>query len=164
VVYGTGGPASSIGFAESLPLGSVRLTERFFHHDPPSAPERRALSEHLHTALARLPPAPEEATVVGLAATVTTAYLAVHGLSAEAVESAQGKWLHASEVDALADKLLSLTQSQRSALPGVDPRRAGVLPAGVALLAALMHRLGAPRVRVSDRGLRWGLLRDRFGT
>jgi len=47
-------------------------------------------------------------------------------------------------------------------LPGMQPKRADVLPAGALLFETALAHLGAPGARVSDRGLRWGVLLDRW--
>ena len=41
---------------------------------------------------------------------------------------------------------------------GLDPRRADVILAGGLILRGIAQRSGAGEVRVSDRGIRWGLL------
>ncbi len=46
---------------------------------------------------------------------------------------------------------------------GIQPKRADVIPAGALVLEHALAALGAPSCTVSDRGLRWGLLVDRFG-
>jgi exopolyphosphatase/guanosine-5'-triphosphate,3'-diphosphate pyrophosphatase len=46
----------------------------------------------------------------------------------------------------------------------MEPKRADVIVAGCAIVAAAMRALGFERLTVSDRGVRWGLVYDRFGT
>jgi exopolyphosphatase/guanosine-5'-triphosphate,3'-diphosphate pyrophosphatase len=45
----------------------------------------------------------------------------------------------------------------------MEPRRADVILAGCAILCEALPLLGFDRLTVSDRGVRWGLLHDRFG-
>jgi exopolyphosphatase/guanosine-5'-triphosphate,3'-diphosphate pyrophosphatase len=40
---------------------------------------------------------------------------------------------------------------------GVHPGRADVIVAGGIVVLAVLRRLGATAMRISDRGLRWGL-------
>src|SRR5437667_9984878 len=54
----------------SLPIGSVRLTERILKHDPPSDGEKAELARVVDEQLAGAPP--PRGTVVGIAGTVTT--------------------------------------------------------------------------------------------
>lgn len=60
-----------------------------------------------------------------------------------------------------ARRLWPLTLAERRALP-IEADRAEILPAGLACLAAALERLGARRARVSGRGLRYGMARQRL--
>jgi exopolyphosphatase / guanosine-5'-triphosphate,3'-diphosphate pyrophosphatase len=44
----------------------------------------------------------------------------------------------------------------------MQPKRADVLPAGALLFETALAHLGVAGARVSDRGLRWGVLLDRW--
>jgi exopolyphosphatase/guanosine-5'-triphosphate,3'-diphosphate pyrophosphatase len=46
---------------------------------------------------------------------------------------------------------------------GLQPKRAEVILAGACVVRTVMQLLGAERLSVSDRGLRHGLLLERFG-
>jgi exopolyphosphatase/guanosine-5'-triphosphate,3'-diphosphate pyrophosphatase len=45
----------------------------------------------------------------------------------------------------------------------MEPKRADVIVAGGVIVAEAMELAGFDRLTVSDRGVRWGLLHDRFG-
>ena len=66
-------------------------------------------------------------------------------------------------VEALLARMAALPLAERRCVPGFLPERADVIVAGAAIAAAVMARLGAPALRVTARGLRHGLLLDRFG-
>ena len=51
----------------------------------------------------------------------------------------------------------------RARLPGMEPKRADVIVAGALVVLAAMDLGGFDELTVSDRGVRWGLLHDRFG-
>ena len=53
--------------------------------------------------------------------------------------------------------------AERRAIPGLQPKRADVILAGACVVRTVMDALGADRLTVSDRGLRHGLLGERFG-
>lgn len=156
--------AGAITFRRSFDVGSVRLTERFVTEDPPSAPERATLSAHLDATFAALPPAPEAARLVGVAGTVTTLCAVARKIDPYDAAKVHGAALSAAELAATVELLWSLPLAQRRALPGLQPKRADVIPAGALILDAAARRLRATEVLVSDRGLRWGLLADRFGS
>ncbi len=56
--------------------------------------------------------------------------------------------------------LCSLSLEERRKIPGLNPARADIIIAGAAILQTLMENLGVRSVRVTDRGLRDGLLVD----
>lgn len=160
VVFGRG---QELSHRRSIDVGSVRLTERFVRSDPPSKAEREALEAHLFRAFAELPAPPAGFRLVGIAGTVTTLY-AVH----RAIEPYDGARVHGQvmtkdEVREVTDRLYALPLATRRTLPGLQPKRADVIPAGGSILLCAMERLCAERCIVSDRGLRWGLLFHRFG-
>ena len=55
-------------------------------------------------------------------------------------------------------RLLASTQAERERFVGLDPRRADVILAGAVILRRIADAAGVRAVRVSDRGIRWGLL------
>jgi exopolyphosphatase/guanosine-5'-triphosphate,3'-diphosphate pyrophosphatase len=56
--------------------------------------------------------------------------------------------------------LCSLPLEERRNVPGLNPSRADIVIGGAAILDTLMNELGVAELRVSDRGLRDGLLVD----
>ena len=55
--FAVGSAGEPPSFVRSLDVGVVRLTERFFHHDPPEAAEVAALTGHVAAAIADAVPA-----------------------------------------------------------------------------------------------------------
>jgi exopolyphosphatase/guanosine-5'-triphosphate,3'-diphosphate pyrophosphatase len=152
-----------VAFRHSFDVGAVRMTERFVHADPVSAAERAAVEAHLRATFAALPPTPAGAQLVGVAGTVTTLYTVQHRIDPYDAARVQGGTLTLPELEALADTLCRLPLAERRVLPGLQPKRADVIPAGALILVEAVRALGLTRCRVSDRGLRWGLLAHRFG-
>ncbi|MBN2449048.1 MAG: hypothetical protein JXR77_01585, partial [Lentisphaeria bacterium] len=54
--------------------------------------------------------------------------------------------------------LTGMTAAERARLPGMMPGREGVLPAGLLILCVFLRLVGSSRMRVSTRGLRYGLV------
>lgn len=158
-----GDAAGAVRFRRSFDVGSVRLTERLLRGDPPGADELTALRTLLAQTFNAVP-APDAGTrlvaVAGTATTVLAVARAVEPYDAGRVHGAQ---LALTEVEAVAARLAALPLAQRRALPGLQPKRADVIVAGALVLLQAMRALGVAEVTVSDRGLRWGLLADRFG-
>ena len=55
------------------------------------------------------------------------------------------------------------TLDARRTIVGLQPKRADVILAGACIVRTVMEMLGQHAVTVSDRGLRHGLLGERFG-
>ena len=83
----------------SLQLGSVRLTERSIHSDPPSASEADLLRASVDQALGKLGWNYRPARMVGIAGTVTT--LCAIALGGYSPESVHGHLLGAAEISHL---------------------------------------------------------------
>ncbi|CAM3098551.1 Ppx/GppA family phosphatase [Corallococcus sp. ZKHCc1 1396] len=159
-----GNDAGTVAFRHSFDVGAVRLTERFVRTDPLSSDERGAIEAHLRDTFSALPPPPPAAMLVGVAGTVTTLYAVEHAMATYDAERVHGGTLSRGQLDALTDRLCALPLEARRALPGIQPKRADVIPAGALILREAVKALGLDACRVSDRGLRWGLLVHRFGS
>lgn len=158
-----GNSAGHVDFRHSFDVGSVRLTERFVRTDPLSAEERTRLSSFLKETFAALPPPPPAAELVGVAGTVTTLFAVQNRVDPYDSAIVHGGTLTRAELEKLVDRLCGLPLAERRALPGLQPKRADVIPAGALILLEALRALGLDRCRVSDRGLRWGLMAHRFG-
>ena len=74
----------------------------------------------------------------------------------------QGAILTAAEVERQIALYAGLASEARRAIPGLQPGRADVILAGACIVRTLMAKLAQERLAVSDRGLRHGVLIDRF--
>jgi len=142
----------------SLQLGSVRLTERIIHHDPPPASEVETLHTVVDNALRQLDWNYRPARMVGTAGTVTTLCAIALGLERYSPELVHGYRLGATKISRLIELLGSMALEQRKQLPGMEPGRADVLFAGAVILERVMNYFGCGEIIVSDQGVRWGLL------
>jgi exopolyphosphatase / guanosine-5'-triphosphate,3'-diphosphate pyrophosphatase len=158
VLAGPGGPIAAV----SLRLGVVPLAERYPFPGRVDPTRYARLTDEVKAQLAReLPAAIRDtrgARLVGTAGTVTT--LAALDLGLEHYEAArvQGHRLSRRAVAELLGRLGALTVAERAALPCLEPGRADLIVAGVAIVAETMACLQASELIVSDHGLREGLL------
>jgi exopolyphosphatase/guanosine-5'-triphosphate,3'-diphosphate pyrophosphatase len=142
--------------AVSVPIGAVRLRERHLRHDPPTAEDRAALDADIAGHLRELD-LPRGAIVVGTAGTATTMASVALQLPAYDPDAITGLRLEPVRIRALLDDLMARTIEERRGLPGMVIERADVLPAGIAIFAAIVARVGAPALIACDRGIRWGI-------
>ncbi len=105
--------------------------------------------------------ASEEYALVGVGGTVTNLGSMDQG-GKYGPEPLHGHLLTADQLGRHIELLASSTVAQREQIPGLDPRRADIILGGAILLSHAMARLSAPSIAISTRGLRWGLVYDRF--
>jgi exopolyphosphatase / guanosine-5'-triphosphate,3'-diphosphate pyrophosphatase len=153
--------ADDIEGVVSLPIGSVRLTERLLHQDPPGDDEKAALVEAIDAELQKAP-APR-GTVVGIAGTVTTLAAMSLGITKYDAERVHGLTLSYNVLQSITKMLGETPLADRRRAPGLDPKRADVIYAGAVILERVLARAGADSLLVSDRGIRWGLVYEAAG-
>jgi exopolyphosphatase/guanosine-5'-triphosphate,3'-diphosphate pyrophosphatase len=160
-IYGNN--AGRVDFRHSFDVGSVRMTERHIKSDPPSPQEREHVAAFLRQTFSALPPPPPAAQLVGVAGTVTTIYSVHHRIDPYDAARVHGGTLTRTQLEQVVDTLCTLPLAERRHLPGLQPKRADVIPAGALILLEALRALKLDQCRVSDRGLRWGLMAHRFG-
>jgi len=147
----------------STGLGVVKLTEQYLVSDPPTVGELRRVKEVVGTRIDRLRlelPGREEAQFVGTAGTVTTLAAIDLALVIYDRQKVQGHCLGLARVRELLERLAQLPLRERREVPGLEAGRADIILAGAIILAVSMERLGYDELRVSDDGLREGILLD----
>ena len=152
----------------SFQMGAVRLTERAAPGDPPGVADIRRMEEMARATLSdvaaiRASGALAGARLVAVAGTVTTLAAVAQALPAYDALRVHGSTMGRDELSGLVVRLAALTTAERARLPGMEPKRADVIVAGGILVVAAMELGGFEDLVVSDRGVRWGLLHDRFG-
>jgi len=152
--------AGKVASAVSVKIGAVRLAERHCKHDPATADELRALEADIDRTLARLE-LPRGVPIVGTAGTATTMAAVKLALAAYDPDAVTGLRISPDSVRELYATLARATTAERKAMAGIEPQRADVIAAGIAIYARAMERTGAPVMIACDRGIRWGLVFER---
>jgi exopolyphosphatase/guanosine-5'-triphosphate,3'-diphosphate pyrophosphatase len=146
--------------ATSMPIGSVRLTERLLKTDPPDEAQIARLEGAIDGAFVR-EALPGRCTFIAVAGTATTLLQVIRGKSQSADELEGGR-IKVHDLDALVKKLAAMPLADRYALPGMVAGRAPYLLAGGTILLRVVKRTLSTEIIVSGHGVRWGLLYDRF--
>lgn len=154
--------------AESLDIGSVRLTERFLHSDPVGEAECAsmvtAIDQQLTFLRKRFNDASPGLALVGIAGTFTTLAAVEKQLKRYSHSAVHGARLTLNEVRRQMRLFQSKTIAERKQIPGLEPKRADVILAGTYLIERIMASFGAEGIMVSDQGVRYGLLHERLAT
>jgi len=144
----------------SMDIGSRRLTERFFHHDPVTDEEfsafRGFIRQHITSNLSEIP----EGKYLGIGVGGTASTLAqIH----TSLSNFDPQKIHLTEIDRdrlnhLASEFRSKTIRQRCQIIGLNPKRADVILAGSAILVESLELLQLRRMIVSLRDILFGVL------
>lgn len=146
----------------SVNLGAVKLTEGFLRSDPVSVTQLGDANGAAAEQFAQVKVTQDaDALLVGVGGTLTNLAAMQLGRLPEADEL-NGVRLSSETLSILTNRLANATIEERKTIPGLDPRRADIILAGAILLSQALAHLGASEVAVSTRGLRWGVLFDRF--
>ncbi|MEV7196772.1 Ppx/GppA phosphatase family protein [Streptomyces sp. NPDC093510] len=155
--------------ARSVDVGCVRMTERHLVRDgvvtdPPAPEQLDAIRADVEAALdlaERTVPLKEARTLVGLAGSVTTVAAIALGLDTYDSRAIHHARISYEQVSTIVDRLTHATHDERAAIPVMHPGRVDVIAAGALVLLAIMDRVGAREVVVSEHdildGIAWSL-------
>ncbi len=71
--------------------------------------------------------------------------------------------LDRAEIDRQIELYRTRSADERRSVVGLQPQRADIILAGACIVRTVLGKLGADSLTVSDRGLRHGVLVERFG-
>ena len=143
----------------SLPLGAVRLTDEFIHHDPPRKSELERMRGFAAREIGRIQERIRDARVRTIIATSGTA-AALAAVSRHLARSSapRGGVVSREAMRRIVKQITRLSLDQRRKIPGIGPRRAEIICAGAIVFAELLERCHLPGFRYSTLGLRDGIL------
>src|SRR5262245_22378002 len=144
----------------TLPLGAVRLTERYGGDDTLSPRRwrrlRKAIDRTLDLTLRKPPFHPE--IMVGSGGTFTNLAQMVQVEREGDARNVQGYAMSRADVVHLLHRLRATPLAERRETAGLNPKRADIIVAGAAAVSRLAKRLGTQQILVNTGGLRDGLL------
>jgi exopolyphosphatase/guanosine-5'-triphosphate,3'-diphosphate pyrophosphatase len=149
-------------FARTLPLGLVGLTVELVQGDPPSAADERRIRERVGavlgpvaSAVAALEPRLALGTGGTLGALARMAAARREGVVPPAVDRLT---IRRDEALAVHASIMAAPAAGRALLPGLDARRAELMPAGSTVLVAAMELLGLTGITIRDGAMREGMI------
>ena len=153
--------------AVSVDVGCVRLTEKYFHHDPPTAEElSQAVSvvrAYLDDVVRDLPEVASAQRLVGLAGTVTTMAAVEIGLATYDRDRIHHFVLTRAAAEDVFRTLASERRRDRVFNPGLEEERADVIVAGCLILVTIMRKFGFDDCLVSEADILDGLAMSLLG-
>ncbi len=171
VVFDTGGGSTQFTFGQgdrvedrfSVPVGAVRYTEGFGLADAVTQSVLDDARAAIAADLTSIDDRPVPEALVAMGGAVTNIAAVKHGLAVYDPEVVQGTVLDRSEIERQIELYRSQDAAGRRSIVGLQPKRADVILAGACIVGVVMDKLGQESLTVSDRGLRHGLLAERFG-
>jgi exopolyphosphatase / guanosine-5'-triphosphate,3'-diphosphate pyrophosphatase len=143
----------------SLPLGALRLSEKFLESDPPTGRQIRRLRDHVrsHLASTRLARLRAGFRIVGTGGTVRNLAKIDRQTRQYPID-----WLHGYDlsVDRLAEvvgRLAAKKEKRRDEIPGLSAERADSIVGGGLVIQTLAEVVRAKHILVSGQGLREGV-------
>lgn len=141
----------------SLDIGAVRITERFLPSDPHTPQELHAAVSVVNLYLDDLdrdsPAWRAHRTLVGVAGTITTVAAVEIGLATYDRNAVHHFVLTSAAAEDVFRTLATESLADRKHNPGLDPARADVIVGGCVVLVAILRRLGARHLLVSQTDL-----------
>jgi exopolyphosphatase/guanosine-5'-triphosphate,3'-diphosphate pyrophosphatase len=170
VVFDTGGGSSQFTFGHdtsvderfSVDVGAVRYTESFGLDRAVSREQLDAAMQAIAADLSRLDGRAAPDALAAMGGGVTNLAAVRHQLAQYDPEVVQGTVLDRAEIDRQIELYRSRDADGRRGIAGLQPKRAEVILAGACIVRTIMQKLGKDSLTVSDRGLRHGVLAERF--
>ena len=170
-VFDTGGGSTQLTFGNgaaveerwSVNVGAVRFTEAFGLAAVVADARLQEASDAIAKDLARLDGRTPPDALVGLGGGLTNMAAVKHALASYDPDVVHGTVLDRAEIDRQIELYRSRDAEARRSIVGLQPKRAEVILAGALIVRTVMDKLGCDALTVSDRGLRHGVLIERFG-
>lgn len=148
------GDGDGVQAAQSLDMGSVRMTERHLGSDPATPDEIAAAVKDIDSLLdATTVPLDRARSLVGVAGTITT----VAAVALDLPEYDRARVHHARIaaplLSATTSWLIASTRAEREARKVIHPGRVDVIGAGALILDRIQHRLGTDELLVSEHDI-----------
>jgi exopolyphosphatase/guanosine-5'-triphosphate,3'-diphosphate pyrophosphatase len=148
--------------AQSLPLGAVRVSERFLPGEEADARGMERLREHVAGELERFAWWEGGGRLVGIGGAIRNLAAAARKRRGESGSGIQGFVLTADVLDDLIGLLAARPASKRGKLPGIKRDRGDVILGAALVLATAMESGGFGALEATEAGLREGLFFERF--
>jgi exopolyphosphatase/guanosine-5'-triphosphate,3'-diphosphate pyrophosphatase len=172
VIFDTGGGSTQFTFGRgasveerfSLNVGAVRFTEEYGLGGMVSPAQLRTALDAIAADLARLGTGRSPDALVGMGGAITNIAAVKHRLAKYDPDIVQGSVIERAEIERQIELYRSRSLDDRRKIVGLQPKRADVILAGACIVMTVMDKLSKDELSVSDRGLRHGLLIDRFAS
>lgn len=161
------GKKGNIKYANSIKLGAVRMTQKFFSDDKlkkGALEEARLFVKAVITQVARDIKNEEYDIVVGTSGTITNIGFILRADNKFEYEDSinMNKYTYdKAGLDLAVKRILKAeNHNERLKIPGIDPKRADIITAGAIILEQIFEELKLKKIMISNYALREGIIFD----
>ena len=146
--------------SHSFDIGCRRMTDIYLKADPPEEGEMDALRDAVRSEMGpffeNLPMAPS--FMIAVAGTATSVVSMCKGMEVYDPEKVHGSVVSRAMLADVTERMCGLSLDQRRHVVGLDPGRAGIIVAGLAILGCVLDLSGLPSFTVSESDILQGIL------
>ncbi|MBS1513976.1 MAG: Ppx/GppA family phosphatase [Bacteroidetes bacterium] len=161
------GKRGNIKYANSIKLGAVRMTQKFFTDDKikkSAVEEARLFVKGVITQVSREIKNEEVDLVVGTSGTITNIGFIIRADDKfefeDSINMNRYTYDKAGLESAVKKILKAETHSDRLKIPGIDPKRSDIITAGAVILEQIFEELKVKKLTISNYALREGIIFD----
>jgi exopolyphosphatase/guanosine-5'-triphosphate,3'-diphosphate pyrophosphatase len=150
LIVGHGG---HIDYSISLDIGAVRLHDKFVSSDPVDLTEQQDMSDFIRIAIKDAMAEIQEYDikyVVGIGGTITTAASMNLEMTEYDRKRVHNYFVPLEDIHQMNRKLLSQSVEERKQIPGLQPKRADIIPCGFMILQQILLKLEKTGIVISE--------------
>lgn len=156
------GKGYDIIYFKSINIGAVRMTERFISSDPIIIEEYKemlnSIRQDISACISDIKGRETDIELlIGVGGTITTLAAMLLDMKSYDPEKISGFSFGLNQLKIIIDDLLSKDIEERKKIPGLQPKRADIIPVGAGILLVLMEELGLKNIKVKDSDLLMGM-------
>lgn len=152
---------------KSFDVGAVRMTEKYITADPIAVKEYNAMLEGVKRIIGPFIKEIRQTDpidqVIGVGGTVTTLAAMLLKMEIYDIEKIQGFTFGLQQLRGLIGEMLAKKMDERKKIPGLQPKRADIIPAGAGILLCIMEEMEIDEIKVKDSDLLLGMAITREG-
>lgn len=170
IMFDSGGGSTEFIYAngkniddkQSLNVGAVVLTDQFIKSDPVEPKQVMDAKEYLISEFDKTLYKKESCSLIGIGGTITNLAAIYHKMEKFDPELIQSTVLKKIDVNIIFKMLAKMSVKNRKSVQGLQPQRADVILGGILIIKSIMEYFKIDELNVSTKGLRHGLLFDRY--
>lgn len=159
------GQKGLIDYSISLDIGAVRMSDKFITSDPWDLKEQQDMADYIRSIIKEPIKAIQKhdiKTIVGIGGTISTAGSMALEMTNYDRHKIHDYYVPLDQIHSMNRKLMSLAVDDRKKIPGLQAKRADIIPAGFMILQLLLLALEKEGISISEYDNLEGLFFDKL--